>query len=104
VWAQAQAQLQEAVKGRPGRPAKHEQENPAQCAGNNPTLGANRCPKDRKSRLIRTLTNLKEDPEACQSALKSRDQAAAVGASPRAVNHTRRSASVRTRIRHAATL
>jgi hypothetical protein len=64
VWAQAQAQLQEAVKGKPGRPAKAE-ENPAHRAGNNPTNGASWKPKDRKSRLIRTLTNLKEDPEGC---------------------------------------
>jgi hypothetical protein len=64
VWAQAQAQLQEAVKGKPGRPAKAE-ENAAHRAANNPTNGASRKPKDRKSRLIRTLTNLKEDPEGC---------------------------------------
>jgi hypothetical protein len=71
VWTQAQARLQEAVKGKPGgngsnqhtksnaphRGAKHE----------DPTLGANRHPKDRKSRLIRTLTNLKSDPEACKA-------------------------------------
>jgi hypothetical protein len=65
VWTQAQAQLQEAVKGKPGRPKK-EEENPPRCGGNNPTNGANHQPKDRKSRLIRTLTNLKEDPEACK--------------------------------------
>lgn len=31
-----------------------------------PTLGASSKPKDRKSRLIRTLSNLKADPEACK--------------------------------------
>ena len=67
VWAQAQAQLQEAVKGKPGRPAKQEEKNPPHRGGNNPTNGANHQPKDRKSRLIRTLTNLKDDPKACKA-------------------------------------
>jgi hypothetical protein len=31
-----------------------------------PTLGKNGMPKDRKSRLVRTLTNLKKDPVACK--------------------------------------
>jgi len=66
VWSQAQAQLQEAVKGKPGRPAKQEGENPARCAGINPTNGASWKPTDRKSRLIRTLTNLKDNPDACK--------------------------------------
>jgi hypothetical protein len=67
VWSQAQAQLQEAVKGRPGRPTKAE-ENATHCVAlKDPTLnGVGRQPKDRKSRLIRTLTNLKQDPEACK--------------------------------------
>ena len=72
VWAQAQAQLQEAVKGKPGgQPGNSnasKNDAPQRGASNaDPTLGANRCPTDRKSRLIRTLTNLKEDPEACQA-------------------------------------
>lgn len=71
VWAQAQAQLQEAVKGRPGAPVGNQnaskENNAAQRAAlNDPTLGADRKPKDRKSRLIRTLTNLKENPEVCK--------------------------------------
>lgn len=67
VWSQAQAQLQEAVKtgSKGGRPPKGE--TAAQRAAvKDPTTGADRKPKDRKSRLIRTLTNLKEDPEACK--------------------------------------
>lgn len=71
VWAQAQAQLQEAVKGRRGGNGsnQHTKSNAPQCGAKHedPTLGANRCPTDRKSRLIRTLTNLKEDPEACKA-------------------------------------
>ena len=35
--------------------------------GNNPTNGANHQPTDRKSRLIRTLVNLKTDPAACKA-------------------------------------
>lgn len=71
VWAQAQAQLQEAVKSKPGGQAGNnnasKNDAPRRGASNSdPNLGANRCPKDRKSRLIRTLTNLKENPEACK--------------------------------------
>jgi hypothetical protein len=66
-FGEALAELQEAVKGKPGRPAKQEGENPPHRGGNNPTNGANHQPKDRKSRLIRTLVNLKTDPEACKA-------------------------------------
>ena len=67
VWGQAQAQLQEAVKGRPGRPKKAEEKAPHRGAISSPaTSDANRHPTDRKSRLIRTLTNLKQNPEACK--------------------------------------
>lgn len=67
VWSQAQAQLQEAVKGKAGRPATAGENAPRRGAISSPAVStANRCPKDRKSRLIRTLTNLKEDPEACK--------------------------------------
>jgi len=69
VWSQAQAQLQEAVKGKPGGTGANQHTKssaPQRGALQDPTLGANRCPTDRKSRLIRTLTNLKEDPEACK--------------------------------------
>ena len=62
VWGEAQAELQEAVKNEPGRPKK----NAAQCAALNPTHGADRKPKDRKSRLIRTLTNLASNPDECK--------------------------------------
>ena len=67
VWGRAQAQLQEAVKRKPGRPAKQEGENAAhRAAFKDPTLAADRKPTDRKSRLIRTLTNLKENTDECQ--------------------------------------
>jgi hypothetical protein len=65
VWGEAQAELQEAVKsnskgGRPKKTAPH-------CdAVSDPVLGANRMPKDRKSRLVRTLTNLEANPDECK--------------------------------------
>ena len=66
-FGEAQVQLQEAVKGKPGRPAKQEGENAAhRAAFKDPTLAADRKPTDRKSRLIRTLTNLKENTDECQ--------------------------------------
>lgn len=70
MWSQAQAQLQEAVKGKPGAPVGNQnasKENNAarRAALNDPTLGAARKPKDRKSRLIRTLTN--PGPRICRS-------------------------------------
>ena len=60
MWGQAQAQLQEAVKGERGRPKA---DKSARCAEltNDPTVGTHGKPTDRKSRLIRTLTNLKDD-------------------------------------------
>ena len=66
VWSQAQAQLQEAVKGERGGDRKSD-EIKRRAVANDPTAAANGHPTDRKSRLIRTLTNLKEDPEACKS-------------------------------------
>jgi hypothetical protein len=76
VWSQAQAQLQEAVKGKPGRPAKAEENATQRVALKDPTLnGVGRQPTDRKSRLIRTLTNLKEDPEARNQSAESADSA-----------------------------
>ena len=69
VWCQAQAQLQEAVQSnsKGGRPPKGETAA-HRAAVKDPTLSeADRKPTDRKSRLIRTLTNLKEDPEACKA-------------------------------------
>lgn len=67
IWGEAQAELQQAVKSRDkgGRPKK--EETAAQRAAvKDPTLGGDRKPKDRKSRLVRTLTNLKNDPVACK--------------------------------------
>jgi hypothetical protein len=63
AWSAARVALQEAVKNEPGRPKK----NAAQCAALNPTHGADRKPKDRKSRLIRTLTNLASNPDECKT-------------------------------------
>ena len=62
AWSAARVALQEAVKNEPGRPKK----NAAQCAALNPTHGADRKPKDRKSRLVRTLTNLANNPDECK--------------------------------------
>jgi len=71
VWGEAQAQLQEAVRvGRGGSGAnQHTKSKSARCAEKqeDPTVSSHGKPKDRKSRLIRTLTNLKEDPEACKA-------------------------------------
>jgi len=54
-------------KSKGGRPKK-EETAPHRGAVIDPTLSeANRHPKDRKSRLIRTLVNLKADPEACKA-------------------------------------
>ena len=70
VWGQAQAQLQEAVRGKPGGNGsnQHTKSNSAHRAEKqpDPTIGTHGKPTDRKSRLIRTLTNLKDDPEACK--------------------------------------
>jgi hypothetical protein len=72
-FGEALAELQEAVKGEPGGQSGNsnasKNDAPHRGASNpDPTLStANRCPKDRKSRLIRTLVNLKTDPEACKA-------------------------------------
>ena len=66
VWGQAQAQLQEAVKGERGRPKADNSAHRAELSSD-PTVASYGKPTDRKSRLIRTLTNLKEDPEACKA-------------------------------------
>ena len=64
AWSAARAALQEAVKNEPGRPKKNA---PHRGALTDSTLSeANRCPKDRKSRLIRTLTNLASNPDECK--------------------------------------
>lgn len=68
VWGEAQAELQQAVKGKPGRPTKTKGENAPHRGAliSDPTLAENRQPTDRKSRLVRTLSNLKNDPTACK--------------------------------------
>ena len=70
-----EAKLQEegALRNDPGAPKgnTNASKNNAPHRGalnSDPTLSeANRCPKDRKSRLIRTLSNLKADPETCKA-------------------------------------
>ena len=72
-WATRQAQSED-------------QENPAHRAGNNPTWGHWK-PKDRKSRLIRTLTNLENNPDECQRRArrpKHRSSKVPLGAGPHA--------------------
>jgi hypothetical protein len=57
-------------------PATAEENATHRVALKDPTLnGVGRKPTDRKSRLIRTLTNLKEDPEACNQSAESADSA-----------------------------
>lgn len=65
VWGQAQAQLQEAVKGKQGGDRKSD-EIKRHTVANDPTVSSYGHPTDRKSRLIRTLTNLKENTDECQ--------------------------------------
>ena len=65
IWGEAQAELQQAVKNPKGA-NQHTSGGAARCAAADPTLGPDRKPKDRKSRLVRTLSNLKENPEACK--------------------------------------
>ena len=60
------------MKGRPGGQSGNSnasKNDAAHRAASNtdPTLAAGRKPTDRKSRLIRTLTNLKEDHQACKA-------------------------------------
>lgn len=64
VWGAARTALQMAVKNEPGRPKKNASHRDAI---SDPTLSeSNRMPKDRKSRLVRTLTHLKDNPDACK--------------------------------------
>ena len=63
VWGEAQAELQEAVKGKPGRPKENAPHRGAIAEG---AVSKNRHPKDRKSRLVRTLTNLEANPDECK--------------------------------------
>jgi len=71
VWGEAQAELQEAVKNKPGAPEGNTNNNKVNAPHrgaltSDPTLAENRQPTDRKSRLVRTLSNLKNDPTACK--------------------------------------
>ena len=65
IWSEAQAELQQAVKGKREATASPVKSNTTVLV-NDPTIGKNGCPKDRKSRLVRTLSNLKNDPAACK--------------------------------------
>jgi hypothetical protein len=82
-FGEALAELQEAVKSedKGGRPPK-EETAPQRGAVKDPTLStANRCPKDRKSRLIRTLTNRAESPAGSTTSTCSASIWAAPGVS-----------------------
>lgn len=65
VWGEAQAELQEAVKNGRGGDRKSK-EIKHHGVVTDPTVGKNGMPKDRKSRLIRTLTNLASNPDECK--------------------------------------
>lgn len=60
-----EAKLQE--EGTLKNPAHRPKNSPHRGDLPDPTVGKNGMPKDRKSRLIRTLSNLKADPEACKA-------------------------------------
>ena len=70
VWGEAQAELQEAVKNKPGGNGSNQHTNSNAShrdAKQDPTLSeSNRMPKDRKSRLVRTLTNPEANPDECK--------------------------------------
>jgi hypothetical protein len=63
AWSAARVALQEAVKSKPG--PKPKKITPHR--GDNPTHSVNGHPTDRKSRLIRTLTNLASNPDECKT-------------------------------------
>lgn len=71
AWGEAQAELQEAVKNERGaqkgnnNASKNESAHRAEL-NSDPTVGAFSKPKDRKSRLVRTLTNLEANPDECK--------------------------------------
>lgn len=70
IWGEAQAQLQQAVKNERGNDGERSADGTfaksAHRAEKDPTVASHGKPKDRKSRLIRTLTNLKDNPDACK--------------------------------------
>jgi len=62
AWSAARAALQEAVKNPAHRPKK----SARRAELPDPTIGACGKPKDRKSRLLRTLSNLEANPDECK--------------------------------------
>ena len=67
AWGEARFALQEAVKsGNKGGRPKKEKTASHRGAVIDPTLADNRKPKDRKSRLVRTLNNLANNPDECK--------------------------------------
>lgn len=66
AWSAARVALQEAVKNPVGA-NQHNSGGSARCAEADPTVGASGKPTDRKSRLIRTLTNLASNPDECKT-------------------------------------
>ena len=66
AWGAARAALQEAVRNPVGT-NQHNSGGSAHRAEADPTIGASGKPKDRKSRLIRTLTNLASNPDECKT-------------------------------------
>lgn len=65
AWSAARVALQEAVRNPVGA-NQHNSGGSAHRAEADPTVGASGKPKDRKSRLIRTLTNLASNPDECK--------------------------------------
>ena len=65
AWGVARAALQEAVKNPKGGDRKSKEIN-RHGVPTDPTLGASSKPTDRKSRLIRTFTNLENNPDECE--------------------------------------
>lgn len=66
AWSAARVALQEAVRNPVGT-NQHNSGGSAHRAEADPTIGASGKPKDRKSRLIRTLTNLASNPDECKT-------------------------------------
>jgi hypothetical protein len=65
VWGEAQAELQQAVKNPKGGDRKSK-EIKHHGVVTDPTVGKNGMPTDRKSRLVRTLNNLANNPDECK--------------------------------------
>ena len=71
-WGTALEALTNSVKNEPGGQKGNDNANKndashRDASNSDPTLAENRKPTDRKSRVIRTLQNLKADPEACKA-------------------------------------